>query len=87
MAKKKMNKAASKHLQYELISDLVEKIVNTADVREKVRWSWGVMKECEIVNFSKATKKHIEKCKSCQDFLNSRKALAELVIQRGRAQG
>jgi len=75
------------HLQAELVSDLVEKIVGAVDVQEKVRWSWGVMKECETLESSRATKKHIEKCESCRDFLSSRKSLAELVIQGGRAQG
>jgi hypothetical protein len=74
------------HLQYELINDLVEKVVCTTDVEEKIRWSWGVMKECEILEASKGAKKHLEKCKSCEEFLNSRKLLAKLVIQGGRVQ-
>ena len=85
--KKAKPKVSSAHLQHELVDDLVEKIVNAPDIEEKLRWSWGLIKEREVLNSSRATKKHIEKCKNCRDFLNSRKSLAELVIQGGRAQG
>jgi len=87
-AKKKVKKGtSSSHLQFELISDLIEKAVNEVDIEEKIKWSWGVMKECEILESSKVAKKHVEKCESCKDFLNSRKLLAKLVIQGGRMQG
>ncbi|MFZ2148486.1 MAG: hypothetical protein WAV28_14825 [Sedimentisphaerales bacterium] len=85
-AKKKAKpKIFSSHLHLELIDDLVGKIASEAEVKEKLRWSWGLMKECEILVSSEAAKKHIAKCKSCRDFLNSRRLLAELVILGGRA--
>ncbi len=71
-------------MQYELVNDLAEKVVCTTDVEEKIRWSWGVMKECEVLEVSKDAKKHVEKCKSCEEFLKSRKLLAKLIIQGGR---
>jgi hypothetical protein len=86
-SKKKANPGIREaHLHYELVNDLVEKTVCTTDVEEKIRWSWGVMKECEVLESSKSAKKHIEKCKSCEEFLNSRKLLAKLIIQGGRTQ-
>jgi len=87
-AKKKAKpKIFSSHLQLELIDDLVGKIVSEAEVEEKLRWSWGLMKECEILGSSETAKKHITKCKACRDLLDSRKLLAKLVIQGGRVQG
>jgi hypothetical protein len=85
--KKTKPKTSPSHLQYESVSNLVEKVVCATDIEEKIKWSWGVMKECEILESSKVTKKHVEKCESCKDFLNSRKLLAKLVIQGGRMQG
>ncbi len=82
--KKAKPKVSSSHLQYDLVSNLIEKVVCTTDVGEKIRWSWGVMKECEVLESSKTTKKHLKKCKTCRDFLDSRKTLAEPVIQGGR---
>jgi len=86
--RKKVEKTApSSHLQPEAINDLIEKIVNEVNIEEKIKWSWVVMKECEILESLKAAKKHVEKCKNCKDFLDSRKLLAKLVIQGGRVQG
>jgi hypothetical protein len=82
--KKIKKKASSAHLSPEVIDDLIIKIVNTVDVQEKVKWSWGVMQECHVLTSSHSAKKHLEKCKSCQEFLTARKCLAELVIQAGR---
>jgi len=87
-AKKKVKKGtSSSHLQFELISDLIEKTVNEVDIEGKIKWSWGVMKECEILESSNVAKKHVDKCQTCKDFLNSRMLLAKLVIQGGRMQG
>ena len=86
--RKKVEKTApSSHLQPEAINDLIEKIVNEVNIEEKIKWSWVVMKECEILESLKAAKKHVTKCKNCKDFLDSRKLLAKLVIQGGRVQG
>ena len=86
--KKKVKKTLpSSHLLSEAINGLIEKIINEVDIEEKIKWSWGVMKECEILESSKVTIKHVAKCKSCKDFLDSRKLLAKLVIQGGRVQG
>lgn len=83
--KKKVKKTVPpSHLLPEAINGLIEKIVNEVDVEEKIKWSWGVMKECEILESLKVAKKHVAKCKSCKDFLDSRKLLAKLVIQGGR---
>jgi len=78
-------KVAPSHIQYEFLNDLVEKVVCAIDLGEKIKWSWGVIKECDILSSSGAAKRHIEKCKNCRDFLSSRKLLAALIIQGGRA--
>ena len=84
-AKKNVNpKVASSHIQYELLYDLVEKVVCATDIEEKIKWCLDIIKECDALSCSDATKEHIEKCKKCQDFLRSRKLLAALVIQGGR---
>lgn len=86
--KKKVKKTVpSSHLQPEAINGLIEKIINEVDIEEKIKWSWGVMKECEILESSKVAKKHVAKCKSCKNFLDARKLLAKVVIQGGRVQG
>jgi len=85
--KKTKPKISSSHLQHELVDDLVEKIVNATDIEEKTRWSWGVIKEYESLELSKIAKKHVDKCQTCKNFLNSRMLLARLVIQGGRMQG
>jgi hypothetical protein len=85
--KKKVKKTVpSSHLLSEVINGLIEKIINEVVIEEKIRWSWGVMKECEILESAKIAKKHVAKCKNCKDFLDSRKLLAKLVIQEGRVQ-
>jgi hypothetical protein len=85
--RKTKSKISTAHLQHRLIDNLLEKIASETDVEEKIRWSWGLMKECEFLSFSEAAQKHITKCKTCRELLDSRKLLAKLVIQRGRAQG
>ena len=72
------------HVQTHAADELIQKIVCAVDIDEKVRWSWGLMAECRALESSPATNKHIAKCKSCQDFLNARKSLAELIVKAGR---
>jgi hypothetical protein len=74
----------SAHLSSAMIDDLVIKIVNAVDIEEKIKWSWGIMQEYQVLISSPIAKKHMEKCKSCHEFLIARKCLAELVIQAGR---
>jgi len=71
----------------EQINGLIERIINEVNIEEKIKWSWGVMKEREILESSKATIKHAAKCNRCKEFLDSRKLLAKLVIQGGKVQG
>jgi hypothetical protein len=82
--RKTKTKISSDHIQTHIIDDLIQKIVSAVDLDEKVRWSWGLMSECRVLENSSSINKHILKCKSCQDFLNARKSLAELVIRAAR---
>ena len=82
--KKIRSNTPSAHLPRQAIEDLTEKIINAVDVQEKVRWSWGIMHECQVVQSLPALRKHIEGCENCRDFFIARKALAELIIQAGR---
>ena len=77
-------KRVAEHIHTQTINELIEKIVNAAETDEKVKWSWGLMTECRVLEDSPVISKHIEKCKSCQDFIYSRKSLAELIIKGGR---
>jgi hypothetical protein len=84
VSKQLREKIPAAHIQCDSINDLTEKIVQAVDIEEKVRWSWGLMSECRVLESSSATNKHMAKCKSCRDFLNARKSLAELIIKAGR---
>jgi len=77
-------KISADHIQCDLIDDLIERIVNTIDLDEKVRWSWDLMSECRALENSPAINKHMVKCKSCENFLRARKSLAELIIKGAR---
>ena len=83
--KKTKTKISSDHIQTHIIDDLIQKIVTAIDLDEKVRWSWGLMSECRVLENSPSVNKHLVKCKSCHDFLNARKSLAELIIRAARA--
>jgi len=78
-------KISTVHIQTHIIDELIQKIVGAVDLDEKVRWSWGLVNECRSFENSPSVNKHLIKCKSCHDFLNSRKSLAELIIRAGRA--
>jgi hypothetical protein len=74
----------SPHIPYEAINTLIGKIISEVNIEDKVRWAWGIMSEYRVMTSSSLVSKHIAKCKECQDFLNARKSLAELVIRAAR---
>ena len=48
IGEKSKPKSWAEHIQHDLIDDLIEKIVNTIDLDEKVRWFEDLMSEGRV---------------------------------------
>ena len=70
--------------QKEEINGFSTELMEALDTQSKVKWSWGIIHNANIVLKCPKFKKRDTTCRKCRDFAESRKNLADLVIVGSR---